>query len=147
MDRSGLTCAIAGRDHTLAGQPDGFPDHRALLDGLPGADARVVADRGALLRAVRPARRGRAVVLGAADDGVLVAGPSGGDARSVAGTWLGPRFEVAFDAAHLAEALTASVGPDVPRPAVVRSADHGSFTTLVMPRARRVALVAETSNR
>ncbi|MGW0916640.1 hypothetical protein ACWD1Z_33680, partial [Streptomyces sp. NPDC002784] len=46
------------------------------------------------------------------------------------------------DQALLAPALEASVGPDVlleisaaDRPVVVRSADQGSFTTLVMPVA------------
>ncbi|WP_251050271.1 hypothetical protein [Streptomyces sp. ISL-86] len=49
---------------------------------------------------------------------------------------------IGFDPAVLAPALEASVGPDVlleisaaDRPVVVRSADQGSFTTLVMPVA------------
>jgi DNA polymerase III sliding clamp (beta) subunit (PCNA family) len=47
---------------------------------------------------------------------------------------------VGFTASLLAAALEASVGPDVlleicepARPVVVRSADQGTFTTLVMP--------------
>ncbi|MFE1198443.1 hypothetical protein ACFW6E_37825 [Streptomyces olivaceoviridis] len=49
---------------------------------------------------------------------------------------------IGFDPAVLAPALEASVGPDilleisaVDRPVVVRSADQGSFTTLIMPAA------------
>jgi DNA polymerase III subunit beta len=47
---------------------------------------------------------------------------------------------IGFTASLLAAALEASVGPDVlleicepARPVVVRSADQGTFTTLVMP--------------
>ncbi|MFE1769901.1 MerR family transcriptional regulator [Streptomyces sp. NPDC059008] len=52
----------------------------------------------------------------------------------------GPGLRIAFDPAVLVPALEAGVGPDVllesvsaDRPVVVRSADQGSFTTLVMP--------------
>ncbi|MEI5136364.1 hypothetical protein RB199_34270 [Streptomyces libani] len=52
----------------------------------------------------------------------------------------GPRLRIAFDPAVLVPALEAGVGPDVlleiaapDRPVLVRSADQGSFTTLVMP--------------
>jgi DNA-binding transcriptional MerR regulator len=52
----------------------------------------------------------------------------------------GSAIRLGFDAVLLASALTASVGPDVlleiaapDRPVVVRSADQGTFTTLVMP--------------
>jgi DNA polymerase III sliding clamp (beta) subunit (PCNA family) len=56
----------------------------------------------------------------------------------------GPPLSIAFDPVVLVAALDAGVGPDVllevcdPRsPVVVRSADQGSFTTLVMPVLRR----------
>ena len=52
----------------------------------------------------------------------------------------GPPLRIAFDPAVLLPALEAGVGPDVlldvasaAEPVVVRSADQGSFTTLVMP--------------
>ncbi|MFI7090773.1 DNA polymerase III subunit beta family protein [Streptomyces lydicus] len=55
----------------------------------------------------------------------------------------GSRLRIAFDPAVLLPALEAGVGPDVlleiasvERPVVVRSADQGSFTTLVMPVRR-----------
>ncbi|ACZ85292.1 MerR family transcriptional regulator [Streptosporangium roseum] len=54
----------------------------------------------------------------------------------------GPPLRIAFDTATLIPALEAGVGPDVllevstaTHPVIVRSADQGSFTTLVMPVA------------
>ncbi|MER6998612.1 transcriptional regulator, partial [Streptomyces sp. NPDC000410] len=53
-----------------------------------------------------------------------------------------PGLRIGFDPAVLAPALDAGVGPDVlleisgpAEPVLVRSADQGSFTTLVMPVA------------
>jgi DNA-binding transcriptional MerR regulator len=142
VEPTGLTCVIGDATRTLAGRSDRYPDFRSMLDAIPPADARVVLDRAAVLSALR-AVPGDLVLLTAAAGGVvLVARPGSGDVRPVTGTWRGPRFGVVFDAAHLAEAVAVGVGPDVilelsdgPAPAVVRSADHGSFTTLVMPRA------------
>ena len=52
----------------------------------------------------------------------------------------GEPIRIGFAASLLAAALDSSVGPDVlleicaeDRPVVVRSADQGTFTTLVMP--------------
>ena len=52
----------------------------------------------------------------------------------------GPAVRIGFTPALLAAALADGVGPDVlleigpsSRPVVVRSADQGTFTTLVMP--------------
>jgi DNA polymerase III sliding clamp (beta) subunit (PCNA family) len=52
----------------------------------------------------------------------------------------GAPMRIGFASSLLAAALTVSVGPDVlleicapDRPVVVRSADQGTFTTLVMP--------------
>ncbi|WP_240151988.1 hypothetical protein [Streptomyces mobaraensis] len=76
------------------------------------------------------------------DELVLTNGEIGG---GIAGVTLravctGPPLRVAFDPAVLLPALDAGVGPDVlleiassAGPVVVRSADQGSFTTLVMP--------------
>jgi len=79
--------------------------------------------------------------------GAAVGGNPPADAGSTAagGTPLpalctGPPLRIAFDPAVLLAALEAGVGPDVllevasaTEPVVVRSADQGSFTTLVMP--------------
>ncbi|WP_241746010.1 hypothetical protein [Streptomyces lydicus] len=80
------------------------------------------------------------------DAGDLAAGPvlevTGGGREPVRMRVVrtGPGLRIAFDPAVLVPALEAGVGPDVlleiaapDRPVLVRSADQGSFTTLVMP--------------
>jgi DNA-binding transcriptional MerR regulator len=136
----GLTCTIDGQHHVFADQPGAFPDYRAMLDDLAPADAKLVADRGALLGFLRSAEPDGTVLLHGSTDGAsLITGTHAMDIGR--GCWIGPCLQAAFAAAHLEEALAISVGPDViveladgPRPAVIRSADHGSFTTLLMPR-------------
>ncbi|WP_431923296.1 MerR family transcriptional regulator [Amycolatopsis tucumanensis] len=109
-----------------------FPDYRAVLDALPVPAQRVVVDRVALRDA-----------LPADGPAELVLGP---DRLAVGGTVLpavcGDELRIGFDPAVLGAALEAGVGPDVLlefagplQVARVRSADQGSFTTLVMPVA------------
>ncbi|WP_024875761.1 MerR family transcriptional regulator [Saccharomonospora piscinae] len=110
---------------------DDYPDYRAVLDALGGAHSRVVTDRTALYDA-----------LSAADGTVVVT--TGRDTLHV-GDVVVPAvcsepIRLAFDPAVLAPVVAAGVGPDVlleitapDRPVIVRSADQGSFTTLVMP--------------
>ncbi|MFF8382436.1 MerR family transcriptional regulator [Streptomyces kanasensis] len=128
-----------------------FPDYRPVLDALPAAPHRVITDRAALRAAV-------AVAGGAAPGTPLTLRAGAGRLtpvwRGTTGAALpavghGGPVEVAFDPAALLPALDAGVGPDVlleitapDRPVVVRSADQGSFTTLVMP----VAAVAPEAN-
>lgn len=64
------------------------------------------------------------------------------DTMRLAAICSGPPLRIAFDPATLIPALEAGVGPDVllevsttTHPVIVRSADQGSFTTLVMPVA------------
>ncbi|UUS34270.1 MULTISPECIES: MerR family transcriptional regulator [Streptomyces] len=128
-----------------------FPDYRAVLDALPAAPHRVVTDRAALRAAV--------AVAGAAAPGTPLTLRAGAGRltpvwRGTAGAALpavghGDPVEVAFDPAALLPALDAGVGPDVlleitapDRPVVVRSADQGSFTTLVMPVAATAPVAA-----
>ncbi|MFI0774740.1 MerR family transcriptional regulator [Streptomyces sp. NPDC021212] len=66
--------------------------------------------------------------------------PSVSDGNPLSALCTGSPLRIAFDPAVLVPALEASVGPDVlleiaseREPVVVRSADQGSFTTLVMP--------------
>jgi DNA polymerase-3 subunit beta len=108
-----------------------YPAYQGILDGLTPPTCRVVVDRAEL----RAALEGRDVVAFDIDqaelriDGAVKLGVIGsGSAR------------IGFTAGLLAAALEASVGPDVlleigasDRPGVVRSADQGTFTTLVMP--------------
>jgi DNA-binding transcriptional MerR regulator len=119
-----------GEQREVAVREGEYPAYGAILDRLTPPACRVVVDRAAL----RAALEGREIVAFDIDSGELridrtkleVIGS--GSAR------------IGFTAALLAAALDASVGPDVlleicadDRPVVVRSADQGTFTTLVMP--------------
>ncbi|HWD80626.1 MAG TPA: MerR family transcriptional regulator [Kribbella sp.] len=108
-----------------------YPAYQQILEGLAPPVCRVVVDRLQLLTALE----GREVVAFDIDadelrigDEVRLDAIGSGSAR------------IGFTASLLAAALEASVGPDVlleiceqSRPVVVRSADQGTFTTLVMP--------------
>lgn len=138
---SGLTCVVGGRDHLLVGGKGPFPEYRTMLEQWVHADARLVVDRVALLGMLEPALDD-AVQIGPVDDGSVRVASRSGATGILPCAWHGRRLDTRFDASDLAEALRASVGPDViielagdPLPAAVRSADHGSFTTLVMPRS------------
>ncbi|WP_223290879.1 MerR family transcriptional regulator [Streptomyces avicenniae] len=119
----------SGRELPVA---DGaYPSYRMVLDGMPPVTTRLIHDRAALAEAVREAAgREAAFVL---DDGT-----GGPEPTRVVRT--GPPVRLAFDPSVLLAALEAGVGPDVLfevsssyGPVVVRSADQGTFTTLVMP--------------
>ncbi|WP_433163492.1 MerR family transcriptional regulator [Kribbella sp. CA-247076] len=107
-----------------------YPAYDVILDGLTPPKCRVV-DRLAL----RTALEGREVVAVDLEPGELrIDGEVKLDVIGSGSTRIG------FTAPLLAAALDASVGPDVlleicapDRPVVVRSADQGTFTTLVMP--------------
>lgn len=110
-----------------------YPDYRALLDALEPFTCRVVTDRSALLEALTASRDPSYVPLHADGDTLHVGGVTVPAVCS-------RTARLAFDAAVLGPAVEAGVGPDVlleitadDRPVVVRSADQGSFTTLVMP--------------
>ncbi|GAA1153637.1 MerR family transcriptional regulator [Kribbella jejuensis] len=108
-----------------------YPAYQQILDGLAPPVCRVVVDRLQLLNALE----GREVVVFDIDPEVLRIGDE--VTLDVIGTG---STRIGFTASLLAAALAASVGPDVlleicepSRPVVVRSADQGTFTTLVMP--------------
>jgi DNA polymerase III sliding clamp (beta) subunit (PCNA family) len=108
-----------------------YPAYSTILEGLTPVVCRAVVDRLALIAALA----GREVVAFdltadglSIDDEVTLDVIGSGTAR------------IGFTAPLLAAALEASVGPDVlleicaeDRPVVIRSADQGTFTTLVMP--------------
>ncbi|WP_432745711.1 MerR family DNA-binding transcriptional regulator [Streptomyces sp. JH002] len=111
-----------------------FPAYRLVLEGLGPVRHRVVADRVAL-RAALERDVGPVVVRTAGSEGLTVGGVR------VPALVTGPGVRVAFDPVVLAGAVESAVGPDVLLelgeqgcgPVLVRSADQGSFTTLVMP--------------
>ncbi|HEY4567837.1 MAG TPA: MerR family transcriptional regulator [Kribbella sp.] len=110
-----------------------YPAYQQILDGLAPPVCRVVVDRTGLLEALA----GHEVVAFDID-------PAGelriDDGATLDAIGSGAAVRVGFTASLLTAALEASVGPDVlleicapARPVVVRSADQGTFTTLVMP--------------
>ncbi|MEU8887395.1 MerR family transcriptional regulator [Streptomyces sp. NPDC048442] len=127
-----------------------FPQYRMVLDGLSDVRHRVIVERAALRGVL--AGGGGPVVLTSGAEGELVCEVRGAGRREVlravvlravvlGAVGAGPgAVRVAFDAEVLLQALDVGVGPDVlleiasaVEPVVVRSADQGSFTTLVMP--------------
>ncbi|MFJ2674353.1 MerR family transcriptional regulator [Streptomyces sp. NPDC088551] len=118
-----------------------FPAYREMLSALTPARHRLVVDRTALLDAVNDCGEAPAIVLRLGEDEVTVSLPDDSRATALPAVCPGERPPpIGFDPAVLAPALEASVGPDVlleiasaTEPVVVRSADQGSFTTLVMP--------------
>ncbi|MGW6201425.1 DNA polymerase III subunit beta family protein [Kribbella sp. NPDC055110] len=108
-----------------------YPAYGQILDGLTPPACRVVVDRVGLLDVLA----GRDVVAFDIDQQSLRIG----DEVKLDAIGTGS-VRIGFTASLLAAALEASVGPDVlleicepSRPVVVRSADQGTFTTLVMP--------------
>ncbi|MFI0977982.1 MerR family transcriptional regulator [Streptomyces sp. NPDC021093] len=145
VDESGAA-GEAGEWRELAPYTGGdFPQYRMVLEGLSEVRHRVIVERAALRGVL--ASGGGPVVLRSGAEGELVCEVRGAGRREVlravvldvAGTGPGA-VRVAFDAEVLLQALDAGVGPDVlleiasaVEPVLVRSADQGSFTTLVMP--------------
>ncbi|NEY34522.1 MerR family transcriptional regulator [Streptomyces sp. PRKS01-65] len=119
-----------------------FPDYRQVLDALPAVRHRIVTDRAALGAALAEAGEaaGGPVIVRAGQDRLTLV-PRGSAARELAAVCTGePVPGVAFDPGVLLPAVEAGVGPDVlleiaspELPVLVRSADQGSFSTLVMP--------------
>lgn len=145
-DRSGgLT--VVDQQHpadrrVLALRPDRFPDHRMLFDSLAEqtAGTRLIVDRIALLRLVS-LDTSATIVISSGADHLLVWRLEDPERHRVQAVCSGAPITLAFAPDLLATALQGSVGPDVlidaapGRAAVVRSADQGGFSTLVMPRS------------
>ncbi len=131
-----------------------YPDYRQILSGLPAPRTRGTVSRSDLLDALH--RAAGVVVLTLGGDRLTVTSTvtspggstvtSSGDTTGDSGVTAlpasvcGPGIQVVFALEVLLPAVTASVGPDVlfevaapDRAVVVRSADEGAFTTLVMP--------------
>lgn len=153
---SGTAMVVDGEARQVPVVVEEFPAYQSILDGLTPPVCRVVADRQQLLNLltggtvaldINPSR----LTVTAVDSGAALgsgAGPgSGSGSGSGSGESLGElevigsgSVRLGFSASLLAAALSVSVGPDVllemcaeDRPVVVRSADQGTFTTLVMP--------------
>lgn len=114
---------------------DDFPEYQVILDGLSAPACRVVVDRLRLLELLT----GEIVALDIQPGRLSVSEQGTDGGKSLEAVGFG-EVRVGFTAAVLAAALSVSVGPDVlleisepSRPVIVRSADQGTFTTLVMP--------------
>ncbi|WP_232376366.1 DNA polymerase III subunit beta family protein [Amycolatopsis aidingensis] len=134
LGEHGATVRAGGQVRTLPAAQDTFPAYREVLDGLPPRPHRVIVDRVRLHDALPP--EAGQVMLSVAGQRLLVADGAG----SLPAICLGSAPRIAFDPGVLGAALESSVGPDVlleiggpAEPVVVRSADQGSFTALVMP--------------
>lgn len=120
---------------------DRYPDYRRVLEASQQQHGRhrMIIDRIRLLELLCADRTGTVVLRPAADQ-VLISRINDPEIRRLPAICTGPGESVAFSPELLASALQSSVGPDVlidlapDSAAVVRSADEGSFCTLVMPR-------------
>jgi len=145
IEADGRGARLLGGDRSLPlpASEEEFPDYRPVLDGLPAARHRIIADRSALRTAL--AEPGAAdpvvlrVVLRTDGDRLTLAAP-GREAAELPAVCTGPPLVIAFEVRTLLPAVDSAVGPDVllevsgpDAPVLVRSADQGSFTTLVMP--------------
>ncbi|MQA97023.1 MAG: MerR family transcriptional regulator [Streptosporangiales bacterium] len=137
VDSDGVRLRAGDEVRPLSRVTAAFPDYRMILDDLPAARHRVITGRDGL-RAVLAASTDRVTLR--ADEGRLDIAPASGDLVELPAIRIGPPVTVIFDPAVLLPAIDAGAGPDAlleiasPRgPVVVRSADQGSFTTLVMP--------------
>ncbi|MEV4177047.1 MerR family transcriptional regulator [Nonomuraea sp. NPDC049709] len=139
VNQQGVRLHGAGVSRDLPTVDGTFPDYRMTLDNLPTARHRVIADRAALRQAIVAAGHDGPLILHA-DEQHFTLHSRGAATSAPAAICTGPPVRIAFEPGVLLLALDAGVGPDVlleisspTQPVVVRSADQGSFTTLVMP--------------
>ncbi|MEV3989665.1 MerR family transcriptional regulator [Streptomyces sp. NPDC049837] len=141
IDGQGVRVHSGDRTRTLPVHDGTFPDYRMVLDGLPRPRHRIITARGDLREALADRCGSPAVVLSTEEQRLVVSAPDTARA-TLRALSSGAPANIAFDPGVLLSALDAAVGPDVllemsspTQPVVVRSADQGSFTTLVMPVA------------
>jgi DNA polymerase III subunit beta len=122
---------MAARECRILAEP--FPDYRLMLAALPEVLTRVLISRNAFVHSLenQPDPRTR---LRVADSVVSVSGDP------ITAEVTGPAIVLDFAVTTLYPAISTAVGPDVmldiagaDQPVVVRSADNGDLTTLVMP--------------
>jgi DNA polymerase-3 subunit beta len=126
-----LTLTTPTDTRTLPSVDAEYPAYQVILDGLEPPACRVIVDRAALADLLGTEE----VVALSIEDGTVTIGDHRLDAITT-----GTPLQIGFTTRLLAAALETGVGPDVlleihapDRPVVIRSADQGTFTTLVMP--------------
>jgi DNA-binding transcriptional MerR regulator len=115
-----------------------FPAYEALL-ARDEAAAEIVVDRSELLAVLESfAQQGDPVLLSTADDMLTVIRRD--ETASLPAHCVGPPRHVGIDPAFAASLVAVAVGPDLVveivdelRPLVLRSADDGTYTTMLMP--------------
>jgi DNA polymerase III sliding clamp (beta) subunit (PCNA family) len=139
----GARVSSTSESRTLVTVEDQFPSYREMLAALAPPEYRVIVDRLALRDALDDHGDAPRIALSFAEDELTISLADRSNATTLPAVCHDdlPQ-QIGFDPAVLAAALEASVGPDAlleisaaDRPVVVRSADQGSFTTLVMPVA------------
>ncbi|MFD1815612.1 MerR family transcriptional regulator [Rhodococcus gannanensis] len=138
VDARGLT-AVGGSDSRVCRLlPEPFPDHRAVFAALSPVRTRVIAARNALVDAMSGVAGDR-LLLTVTPNSLRVSG-IGMPVVEVPSSAHGDAVTVAFEVTTLYPAITSTAGPDVmldvatpDQPVIVRSADDGDLTTLVMP--------------
>lgn len=123
---------------TLARVPDLYPSHRAVLSELSPFRSRVIMDRSPAVEAI-PSDAGSVRLV--VDHDHVEFHVLGRAPVHVPAVCRGASMTIAFATDVLAAALDSAIGPDIlleligpDRPALVRSADQGSFTLLIMPQ-------------
>ncbi|WP_077192949.1 MerR family transcriptional regulator [Streptomyces lydicus] len=139
VDREALRDAVAGRARVVSLSVSGGGTGGGE-DAECGRKERVVSRETASGEAAEVSRE---TAPGAPAEQTLTVSDGGREPVRLRLIAEGSGLRIAFDPAVLLPALEAGVGPDVlleitsvERPVVVRSADQGSFTTLVMPVRR-----------
>jgi hypothetical protein len=130
--------AVDGGRTRVGHSGTGFPDYERILSGVPTGD-QIALPRDALTRALAelPSQADR-LSLGFEPQSLLLRAQ--GCRARVAGRWSGRSLQVLVDSRYFADALGATVGPDVViqafdplQPITLRSADTGTFSVLTMP--------------
>ena len=130
--------AAAGAVRTTVGHAgEGFPDCERILSGL-AAGHQIAVPRDSVTQALAVLDEDAPQLrLGFESDRLLLCA---GQTQQITGEWSGPPLEILIDAAFFADAVNATVGPDLVieasgplLPIVLRSADTGTFSVLTMP--------------
>ncbi|MEL6983219.1 MAG: DNA polymerase III subunit beta, partial [Actinomycetota bacterium] len=138
LDHKDLTVAAEGIDLAAPRLPTTFPDYQQFLEPMAEATTVLVA-RPDLLGVVRrfDAREDAIEVLAGADGLVLRRGE---DEQQVAASIDGVSQRIGINPRFLADAVDHAVGPEVTieissptDPVVVRSADDGTYVSMIMP--------------
>jgi DNA polymerase-3 subunit beta len=133
-----ITVTIDGRAVTAGGPGQGFPDYERILAGMPAAHQIALARDDVEQALARLPLDGPWLRLRFEADRLLFEAL---DQRAwVAGSWPGAPLEMAVDPRFFAEAVAATIGPDLVieafdplAPITLRSADTGTFSVLTMP--------------